>query len=205
MSCWVINKHAVIRKSLLRLQANLGVTRPLGFFSGNSRLKQQLEEENTRATQLSKRYFFTTYLRILFFLFLFCSSLLYLLLPSPSFFRLSELTSRIKVRDDQVTNLTLELERQREHKEMLLAQVKDLSSQHLYLLQVDKTAEEWTEFEQRLEDNHQILKEIGKLKEQVLERPPPPVISAVKQGEQGEEWVLECLRRALPTNTSICR
>ena len=104
-----------------------------------------------------------------------------------------------------MNNLTLELERQREHKEMLLAQVKDPSSQHLYLFQVDKTAEEWTEFEQRLEDNHQILKEIGKLKEQVLERPPPPVISAVKQGEQGEEWVLECLRRALPTNTSICR
>lgn len=101
-----------------------------------------------------------------------------------------ELDQRLKLREDQVTQLSQELEMQREHRHQLMAQA-------------DRTAEERRLFEERSQETHfAILKEIELLRAQT---PDTPVLPAAKIGEQGEDYVLECLQKAFPNNTSICR
>lgn len=113
--------------------------------------------------------------------------------------RLSDLDSRLKVRDDQVSNLTKELERQNHQRELLVSQL-------------DKSAEERTSFELRLKETRNILQEIELLKEQVSQYqvPSPVEVTVVPQnsckiGVLGEEWVLNCLQNAFPSNSSISR
>jgi hypothetical protein len=104
--------------------------------------------------------------------------------------RLLELDSRLRLREDEVNNLSRELARQGQQREQLLEQVA-------------RTQEERRSFEQRTEETHRMFKEIEQLREVVLQR--QEVVTAAKIGADGEEWVLECLQRAFPTNTSICR
>lgn len=112
--------------------------------------------------------------------------------------RLSDLDSRLKVRDDQVANLTREVERQNHQKELLMSQL-------------DKSAEDRTSFELRLNETRSILQEIQVLKDRVLQyQVPEPVVTVVPQssskiGVLGEEWVLSCLQSAFPSNSSISR
>ena len=103
--------------------------------------------------------------------------------------RVAEMAGQLRVREDQVGLLTTELERQREVREALAGQVA-------------RSAEERAATQQQAGESRHILREIELLKEKVVR---PEVVTAPKIGEQGEEWVVEALQAAFPTNTSIAR